>query len=73
MNNYLLFTSICLYIFVLEACIEVEEIAIPVQISPFICKDGWKYDLQNEIIVDEFGAAIPCEVLVTNANKQIKF
>lgn len=45
-------------ILLLTACIETVE--IPVQINPFVCTNGWQYDLDGNAIVDNTGAQKTC-------------
>ena len=48
-------------ILLLTGCLpEIEPIAIPVQITPYVCVDGYQWSLQSEPIVNEFGAQLTC-------------
>jgi len=49
-------------ILLLQSCMEIETVQMPLQVNPYVCSDGWQYTLQGEPIIDEFGNQLMCVV-----------
>ena len=54
------YTLIIIFL-LLQSCIEIEVIEIPVQVKSYVCTDGWKWTLEGEAIVDDAGNQLMCE------------
>jgi len=49
-----------LFILLLTGCVETVE--VPVQLNPFVCFDGFQWDLNGSEIVNENGEQLTCQV-----------
>lgn len=36
-------------------------VEMPVEIHPYVCVDGWQYDMLSHPIMDDFGAQLTCD------------